>query len=130
MTESKRYFSVDEANATIPEVRRIFERAIPVSLRLQNRKPQIDEIVAKNVHNSGGPEGTAYVEDLLMLQQYLEAVAGLGVLVKDVERGLVDFPYDRNGHEVYLCWQYGEESIRFWHEIDAGFAGRRPIEEL
>jgi hypothetical protein len=51
----------------------------------------------------------------------------MGVLIKDINTGLLDFPSIRDDHEVYLCWLYGEERIAFWHEIDAGFAGREPI---
>ena len=56
-----------------------------------------------------------------------DQIQDLGVLVKDINLGLLDFPALREGQEVYLCWQYGEGEIAFWHEVEAGFAGRQPI---
>jgi hypothetical protein len=53
----------------------------------------------------------------------------MGVHIKDIDRGLCDFPYMRNGRVVYLCWQLGEDAIAFWHDIEAGFAGREPLDE-
>ena len=52
-----------------------------------------------------------------------------GCVLKSIEEGLVDFPHLKNGREVYLCWKYGEDDIRFWHEVDSGFGGRNPISD-
>ena len=61
------------------------------------------------------------------LTEELAAVEGLGVAVKDLDLGLCDFLGEREGREVWLCWQYGEKSVGFWHEMDAGFGGRHPL---
>ena len=61
------------------------------------------------------------------LNMLLHQIQDMGIYVKDLETGLIDFPALREGQEVYLCWKFGEESIEFWHEIDAGFAGRQSI---
>ena len=63
------------------------------------------------------------------ITQRIHAIAELGVILKDLEVGLVDFPAHRNGREVYLCWRLGEDHIGWWHEIDSGFAGRQPLED-
>jgi hypothetical protein len=63
------------------------------------------------------------------ITQRIHAIAELGVIVKDLEAGLVDFPAMRGGREVYLCWRLGEDHIGWWHEVDSGFAGRQPLEE-
>lgn len=64
------------------------------------------------------------------IEARLQAITDLGVLVKDIESGLIDFPSRREGHEVYLCWRLGEgERIGWWHEVEAGFAGRQPLED-
>jgi hypothetical protein len=63
------------------------------------------------------------------LTEELAAVEALGVAVKDLDIGLCDFLGERDGRDVWLCWQYGEKSIGFWHEIDSGFGGRRPLVE-
>ncbi|HLV01558.1 MAG TPA: DUF2203 domain-containing protein, partial [Acidobacteriota bacterium] len=61
------------------------------------------------------------------LHGYLAKIQDAGCLVKSVDEGLIDFPHIRDGREVYLCWRYGEDDIEYWHEVDAGFAGRTPI---
>lgn len=64
------------------------------------------------------------------LETRLQELSELGILVKDIESGLIDFPTLRDGREVYLCWRLGEgERIGWWHEIEAGFAGRQPLED-
>jgi hypothetical protein len=68
-------------------------------------------------------------EGFLALREALVGLRELEVVLRDLERGLVDFPALRDGREVYLCWEEGEEQIAFWHEPDAGFAGRRPIDD-
>jgi hypothetical protein len=59
----------------------------------------------------------------------IREVVGQGIELKDIDRGLIDFPSPREGRVVYLCWRLGERRIRYWHEVDAGFAGRQPLEE-
>ena len=62
------------------------------------------------------------------LDWLVHSILDTGAEIKDLDAGLIDFRALRQDHEVYLCWKYGEDKIRFWHEIDAGFAGRQPIE--
>ena len=82
--------------------------------------------------------GEAYREELEMLQEdfdrsqermqeYVQELLALGVELKDYYIGLVDFPAWLNGHEVYLCWKLGETQVAYWHELDAGFAGRQSL---
>jgi hypothetical protein len=61
------------------------------------------------------------------VKRSVERIQGTGVLVKDLNRGLLDFPAERDGRIVFLCWQYGEPTVAYWHDIDAGFVGRRPL---
>lgn len=78
--------------------------------------------------NGGGTEGRQVGEAFLRVRGLLSAVQEMGVVVKDIDRGLVDFPAVIDGREVYLCWQLGEDSVAHWHELDAGFRGRRPLD--
>ena len=68
-----------------------------------------------------------YLQHLVSFSEAVQEVQILGVQIKDFKSGLVDFPYDRDGRIVYLCWRLDEDEIRWWHETDAGFAGRQPI---
>jgi hypothetical protein len=70
------------------------------------------------------------VKDFERLDTLIHEILETGVQIKDINIGLLDFPTLRDGHEVYLCWKYGEGDIAFWHEVDAGFAGRQPIESF
>ena len=62
-----------------------------------------------------------------VIQNQVQQIQTLGVLVKDTRIGLLDFPAWREGREVYLCWRYGEKSVAYWHDVDAGFSGRQPL---
>jgi hypothetical protein len=66
-------------------------------------------------------------EAFLELQRTLGELQAMEVVLRDLERGLVDFPTLRDGREVYLCWEAGESEIGFWHDIDAGYGGRQPL---
>jgi len=63
------------------------------------------------------------------LQSTLERIRGRGVQIKDIQRGLLDFPARRAGREVLLCWKVGEPALAFWHDLDAGYTGRRPLDD-
>jgi hypothetical protein len=70
------------------------------------------------------------VQDFEKFDVLIHEIQATGVLIKDINLGLLDFPALKDGREVYLCWQYGEGEIAFWHEIEAGFAGRQPIDSF
>jgi hypothetical protein len=77
--------------------------------------------------NGGSQVASQVVEEFRQLEKLVARIQETGALVKDINSGLLDFSTLRDGHEVYLCWQYGEGDIQFWHEIEAGFAGRKPL---
>jgi hypothetical protein len=82
----------------------------------------------RSAGNGGNPELSRLVRDFERLDSLVHRILAEGVLVKDLTTGLVDFPCLKDEREIYLCWKYGEEAIRFWHEIEAGFAGRQTID--
>lgn len=140
------YYTIDEANSAIPELRRLFERVFQV-------RPQL-AATYKRLEESGHPpertdfEGTEISLDLdeapgEVVREYgrfralaealrddIAAIHSTGCTIKDLTSGLVDWPALHCGREVYLCWRFGEEAIHFWHEIEDGFAGRKPVTEL
>ena len=77
--------------------------------------------------NGGGEPGRAVGEAFLEVRGLLVELQEAGIVLRDLDRGLVDFPALREGREVYLCWELGEDRVEFWHELDTGFAGRRRI---
>jgi hypothetical protein len=124
-------FRLDEANAIVPRLQILMERLQRAALRLHEHMTDLaremgialtdlstDELLRHR------PAARALVEELDAVAQEIEES---GAHLKDVQLGLVDFPAERDGEIVYLCWQFGEPEIAFWHRIEDGFAGRRPL---
>ena len=122
-------FSVEEANALIPAVRRIVKSIKRLHGRLSSSQAAA-RYAAEGADAGGGgmPEGPRYVAVLMDLAERTSELETLGVQLKDYERGLIDFPSLRDGRVVLLCWQLGEgDQVEWWHDVDAGFAGRQPL---
>lgn len=122
-----RLFTIEEANDLLPVVRPKLER-----IRAQyNNLAELREPAkaAAEVTGGGGMEsGSIYVHCLYEIGKLTTEFHELGIQLKDYSRGLIDFPSLRDGQIVLLCWQLGEEEeIEWWHEVDAGFAGRQPL---
>ena len=127
-TEMK-LFTVDEANALLPAVREIL-RKLQNSRRTLSRYNAEARKAAEQSDQGGGGIGAGllYARLLTKFAAQMSDLEGLGVQLKDFERGLVDFPSLRDGRVVLLCWQLGEgDTLEWWHDIDAGFAGRTPL---
>lgn len=129
-------FSLREANSILSEVRPIVERMTALAEDVRLRKERLAELNrgARERHPLYREEVAAMErsleDDMLRLQEYVRAIVGLGAEVKNIREGILDFPARLEGRRIWLCWRMGEPEIRFWHEWDAGFAGRRPISEL
>ena len=122
-------FTIQEANALLPSVRTIvgnIQQAHRNVLRYAEGAKQAAEAAEKG--GGGISSGLAYAKALTELTGRLAELETLGVQLKDFERGLVDFPSLREGRVVLLCWQMGEgDELEWWHDVDAGFAGRTPL---
>lgn len=128
--EGQRIFTVEEAESLVPELTETFASIQAEKAALESILPDIRR-AAENRQSGGGSEyGPRYVAALTRISDALERVSKMGVMVKDVDKGLCDFPYDRDGRLIFLCWKVGEDSISWWHDMDAGFGGRRAISEL
>jgi hypothetical protein len=130
----ERHFTPDEANAVLPVVRPLVVRMAAVAGELAAAHARRSALEAPVGSNGGGidarelAEASAAVTRLRAeLGRALEAVREHGVQVKDPALGLIDFPALRRGEEVLLCWRLGEERVAYWHTLDGGFAGRRPL---
>lgn len=122
-------FTVDEANALLPSVKKIVAR-IQKSHKAVSRYRDAAKKAAESAERGGGgiEGGQRYAEVLSDLTIALSELEALGVQLKDFERGLIDFPSLRDGRMVLLCWQMGEgDELEWWHDLDAGFAGRTPL---
>ncbi|ABX12835.1 DUF2203 domain-containing protein [Nitrosopumilus maritimus] len=123
------FFTTNEANEALPDVIKKYEYA----LAKQNEVKKLEQQLQMSVSTTNSFEEYVTLKQQLnsAITKFYEAVEILestGVVVKSIEQGLLDFPSKRFDDEVWLCWKYGETEIKFWHEKDSGFMGRKPIE--
>lgn len=123
-----RYFTVEEANAALTIIRPLMDEIQAIRLDILERQPDVWPVIQKAAGNGGSRAASLMAQNFDHLDQLVHQIMDMGVIFKDINAGLLDFPSIRDDHEVYLCWLYGEQDIAFWHEIDGGFAGRTPID--
>jgi hypothetical protein len=128
------HFTPEEANAALSDVRPLVERMV------EHRRAQVEalerqEELESRIRGNGGGIPPAQLADTAAeverharaLARAVDDIVELGVEVKDLDEGLVDFPALHHGETVLLCWQLGEDEIRYWHSVEGGFAARRPL---
>jgi len=128
-------FTPAEANSALTEVRPVAERLVAVRKRMRELERTQRDLVTAIGGNGGGYAAGDLNEAQTELVGLADAAVAcvdrldeLGVQVKDLDTGLLDFPALRDGEEVELCWQVGEDAVAHWHGIGEGFAGRKPID--
>jgi len=127
-SDDTRVFTLSEARGLMPRLRKLLTRVLKEREALLDMRVEIDLAREKADAGGGGsPMGPAYLAHLIAFSEAIQEIEYMGVHVKDLRTGLVDFPYDRDGRIVYLCWRPDEDEISWWHETDAGFAGRQPL---
>jgi hypothetical protein len=131
---SPRLFTLEEAREALPQVRPLVERLVESRADQLAHSARLVELraVAAGNGNGGARERAAEAAQAVQeagarIEAALAALADLGVVVKSIDAGLVDFLSVRDGEEVFLCWQLGEAEIGFWHGLDSGFAGRQAL---
>jgi hypothetical protein len=120
-------FTVEEANSLLPKLRELLQHVALHRDALRERAPHIEPILRAASTNGGGRVGSEYGVEAYRLYLAIERIRELGVVLKDLDVGLLDFPHLREGRVVFLCWHPPEESVGYWHEIEAGYAGRHPL---
>ena len=122
----ERHYSVEQANAALGWVGERLERLRAAHERLTDEEARA-ALGAAAPTNGGGAPGLVVSDGFLALQSALRELQKMEIVLRDLDRGLVDFPSVREDREVYLCWEEGEDEIGFWHELDAGHAGRQSL---
>jgi hypothetical protein len=120
----ERRFTLEEANAMLPDLRRTLpalQSARQIVLRAGER------IKGTAPKDGGGSEGREYWDALALLRKETERLSSEGIILRDIDSGLVDFPAEREGRPMFLCWRLDEPAIEYWHPVDTGFSGRRPL---
>lgn len=133
--QSKRLFTVEEANAALPLVRAIAQDMSDLARELIDRR---DRLALLTSGRGGSGKSDLYSQELVQIQDELEKdterlhefgneLSELGVEPKNAVEGLIDFPSMMDGRSIYLCWKLGEPEVLHWHEVEAGFAGRQSL---
>lgn len=131
-----RFFDIDAANASLAEVE-------PILVTLADQRAELIRLRDRSRATSAAGGGMAEIDDdesrlvRLRMQGVVDQMAAavahidaMGITLRDIERGLIDFPALVGGRQVWLCWELGESGVTHWHELDDGFGGRRPLVEL
>jgi hypothetical protein len=122
-----RHFTREEANALLPQVEPLLRKLRDARDRLTDTEAH--ELLADTAPTNGGGEPGRLVGDaFLEVRDLLAQIQELGIVIRDIDRGLIDFPALIDDSEVYLCWQLDEPEIEYWHDLESGFGGRQPLE--
>jgi hypothetical protein len=123
----QRHFTREEANALLPQLTELLTQ-------LREAKDELTDTEAHEAlseaapSNGGGEEGRQVGVAFLEVRRLLETVEQAGIVLRDIDRGLVDFPALLDDREIYLCWELGEDEVAYWHELEGGFGGREPLD--
>jgi hypothetical protein len=126
----QRYFTLQEANETLNLIRPLMDEVQAIRRKILKNQPEAWPAIQKSAGNGGNRTLSNMVQDFEKFDALIHQIQATDVLIKDINLGLLDFPALKDGRQVYLCWQYGEGEIAFWHEIEAGYAGRQPIDNF
>jgi hypothetical protein len=122
----KMHYTLDEARALLPQVRGWLQQLGRLRSRLHDSERRLTSLMEPGCE-VGGELVNAWVRQMLDARLVLTEFQKREIMVKDIDRGLVDFPSIRGGREVFLCWEKGDDDIEFWHDLDSGYAGRERL---
>jgi hypothetical protein len=121
-----KHYTLDEARALLPRVRQWLSELEACQARLKSLDEKVAALLAHG-NDAGGEPVDQMVKTLALCQKILQQFTRREIQVKDLRRGLLDFPSLREGREVFLCWEKDEEDIEFWHDLEAGYGGRERL---
>jgi hypothetical protein len=122
----QRHYTRDEARALLPQVRQWLDQLGQVKEQLARLDERLAARLA-NGHDLGGDTVSRWLKAVVAFKGLLQEFARREIQIKDLDRGLVDFPAFFGGREVFLCWEHGEEDIEYWHDLESGYAGRERL---
>ena len=130
--ESHRLFTLDEASALLPRVREIVKNMQTAKHEADTAREEFEKLDAAHARGNGYDMkreqlATKIVDYMRSVRQDLETLQEIGCELKDLEMGLIDFPSQRAGQVINLCWKIDEEKIGYWHSLDTGFGSRQPL---
>jgi hypothetical protein len=125
-TRYHKHYTRDEARALLPQVRLWLKRIAQLRRDLEKQEEQLAALMEPG-RDIGGEPVNSWVRTMAELRQVFMEFHDREIQIKDLERGLIDFPAFIGGKEVFLCWEQDEEDVEFWHDLDTGYAGREPL---
>ena len=125
-----RPYTLAEARAALPQVKSLMAKIQEARRAILRLRPAALPALEKAASNGGSRPAGELALHAIRLEEGLKGILGMGILIKDLDHGVIDFLGTRAGQEVLLCWRFGEDDINFWHDVNAGFAGRQAIDSL
>ena len=125
MQQFPRLFTLEQANQLLQTLRPLVDHLVATRDQIVTIRPELDSGVQKALGNGASKATGELLKLFRRIERLIKEVHSYGVLVKDVDQGLLDFPAEKDGRVVFLCWKHGEASIGHWHDLDAGFGGRK-----
>jgi len=124
---SMRYFTIDEANALIPELEPLVSELLKRRARASRESREMGPMLSDLRSDVGGPQATHLAGEFAEIERLVGQVQAYGCVIKSLEAGLVDFLCERDGRDVFLCWRFGEPHIEYFHELHTGFQSRQRL---
>jgi hypothetical protein len=121
-----KHYTLEEARALLPSVRQWLEELARHQERLKTLDKRVGQLISSG-DDAGGPSVNQLVKILADCKVVLQRFRSREIQIKDLNRGLLDFPSWRNGREILLCWEKDEDDIEFWHDLESGYAGRERL---
>jgi hypothetical protein len=122
-----RHFTAEEANHLLPRIDPLLRRLREARDRLTDSELH-EALSGAAPANGGGGAGRKVGQAFLEVRELLAELAEIGIVLRDIDRGLIDFPAVVDGREIYLCWQLDEDEVAYWHDLESGFGGRQPLD--
>ena len=122
----KKHYTVEEARALLPKVRKWLTRLTDLRANLEKQEKRVESLMSPG-REIGGNAVNSWVRTVADIKEMLQEFQDREIQIKDLNRGLIDFPAIIGGKEVFLCWEQDEEDIEFWHDLDTGYAGRERL---
>jgi hypothetical protein len=121
------FFTVEEANALLPVIRPLMDELMARRAIVVDSRHNMVEFLSIPYSDIGGPAASKLVREFIVIESLAKKIRSHGCVIRDLNRGLVDFPANREGREVFLCWRHDEPQVEFYHELHTGFMGRQHI---
>lgn len=122
-----KYFSPEEANRVLPQVRQLVAQIMQAREAILKAQPELWPILEKSIGNGGSKKAGELLAEFQRVERGVLSLQTIGCVLKDMSIGLVDFPAQRDGREVLLCWKFDEPTVMFWHDLQSGYQGRKRL---